>query len=239
MRALIGASPSSATMTRNGSPSSGMIAWLDNGWRSRICSLIGSARGCDLKMLITGRPAAARTSTCARSSKRSQVSSLIQRKLRPAVSMTSPNGANAAALSAAALIMRSLTASPSVAIGEAEHPDAAQAAIRMDIDSHMRDRPQLAQLVAEAMHTIGLQKLRLQQQRPRQAQAAQVGLRIRAQQRALDRHLVRVVAFVVGGIDVNALDSAAMAQAQNDPVIARSAPSARLPSVGHVHAAAG
>jgi len=152
------------------------------------------ARGCDLKMLITGRPAAASTSTCARSSKRSQVSSLIQRncdrlpryiaKRRERLSSSAPQLDNDVAhgftLSRDRGRRNTLTRL---------RPPSGW------ISTQMRDRTQSRSSGAEAMHTIACRCCNCSSSGHARHWLAQVGVRIRPQQRALDSTPVRVVAF--------------------------------------------
>src|ERR1700679_1542160 len=108
-------------------------------------------------MLSRGRPPASPTSTCAKSSKRRHVSSLIHRESRPSVSITSPNGANASAVSAAARKIISVMALSLCPLGTSEKSDSAEAAIWMNVDPHVRNGPYVEQLGSKLNNVIGLQ----------------------------------------------------------------------------------
>ena len=152
--------------------------------------------GCGAKMLISGRPPSAETSACARSSKRSQVPSLIQRGRRLPISMTSPNGANASALRAAGFRMSPPRAS-------ALQPRSGRP------NNRTRLKPpsgwiftRACEIGAGCAATRAAEGVPLSARRncgpaatASQALAAQIGLLVRAQQRTVNRHLMRKVAL--------------------------------------------
>src|ERR1700678_4320721 len=200
--------------------------------------LRGNARGLASKMLSRGRPPASPTSTCAKSSKRRHVSSLIQRESLPAVSITSPNGANASAVSAVARRMISVIASSSCALRPSEQSDSAEAAVRMNVDPHVRNGPDIEQLCSKLNDVVRLQELWLQEHGPKETLAGQIRIRYVAKQGGVDGYLMRVVAFEVGRIDFNMLDAAGMTQGENDPIGPRLAPTTGFPTVRHARATA-
>src|SRR5882762_9132935 len=200
--------------------------------------LKGNERGLASKMLSTGRPPPSLTSTCARSSKRRHVCSLIQRESRPAVSITSPNGANASAVSAVARRIISVIAWSLCPLRPSEQSDSAEAAVRMNVDPHVRNGPDIEQLCSKLNDVVRLQELRFQQRGPEKTLAGQIRILYVAQQCGIDGYLMRVVAFEVGRIDFNMLDAAGMTQAENDPIGPRLAPPTGFPTVRHARGTA-
>src|ERR1700733_12850360 len=189
-------------------------------------------------MLSRGRPPASPTSTCAKSSKRRHVSSLIQRESLPAVSITSPNGANASAVSAVARRTISVMGSSSCALRPSEQSDSPEAAVRMNVDPYVRNGPDIAQLCSKLNEVVRLQELWFQQHGPKETLADQIRILYVAKQSGVDGYLMWEVAFEVGRIDFNMLDASGMTQAQNDPIGSRLAPPTGFPTVRHARAAA-
>src|SRR5277367_3892964 len=111
------------------------------------------------------------------------------------------------------------------------HP--AEASIRMDIDSNVGNRTDIAQLGAKVVHAVGPEVLRLEHGRPLQFLRAQIPIRILVPKRRLYRHLMRKIAFEVCRVDFDVRDSPTMSKPQNDPVIAWPAAAPRFPSVRH------
>src|SRR5690606_15601410 len=151
-------------------------------------------------------------------------------------SMTSPNGAKAAAVSGAGT--RSTTESVTVSAlrRTPEHPKAADAAVGKDVEPHAVDDAGVGESV-EHVVGVGAEMLLAEHGGPVQTVRGDghgVGSR---HQGCLHAGAVGVVALEVGGVDLDALDGAGPAELHDDPVEARLAPPSRFPAVAHVAAA--
>ena len=122
----------------------------------------------------------------------------------------------------------------------AEHAQAAHAAVRKNVDSHVRGDRGGRQFTLEHVHVVRFQFRPLEDPDP--LGDGDGGIRRHAplglvDDGGFDRAALGVVALEVSGVDLDAADLPLGAETDNRPVVAGTAAAARLPPVAHVRRA--
>ena len=118
----------------------------------------------------------------------------------------------------------------------AEHAQAIDAAIGNDIDPKMRHRAHVHHVSREDMEPIRLQFLLRKQLPPEHGLCGQRGIAAAGHIRCLNRATIRIISLEMSRIELDSLDTAAVAEREQRPFIARLAATMRLPALGHVRA---